>query len=223
MNSKNSLQLSLVNATLHGTMPQQWVEQFCVAIFKATEPQLLFKPVAVNMSSATVQAGSLLELSAQHASINVSLEGKLYGFSYDNPGSMCGIPDAVRNVALVWSMFVALLMAVVVSVLLWLRRSQNKTPGRFSTKLSKVTACFKHSRLTVPKKVSNRVWFLLTDVVYFVYSQVTDIITIHQVFCFFCMLAAGFATPTLCHDICASDEDLCQGLSIKIQRHNSSA
>ena len=181
--SKNSLQLSLVNANLHGTMPQKWVEQFCVAIFTVTEPQVLFQPVAINLSSAsTVQAGPLLQLSAQHASINVSLEGKLYGFSYDTPDSMCGIPNALRNVALVWGVFAGLLLAVVVCVLLWLRRSRNMAAGRLSTKLTKVKACFNHSRLHMPKKVSNRIWFLLTDVVYFMYSQVTNIITIHQVF-----------------------------------------
>ena len=180
--SQNSLQLSLVNASLHGDVPQQWVQQFCIAIFRAIEPQILFKPVTVKMTSTTMQAGPFLELAAQHASINVSLGGAVYEFSYSSPKSMCGIPNAVRNVALVWGVFAALLVVVIICTHLWLKRAPTAAISGVSAKLTRVTSSFNNKKLHKPKQVTEKIWFFMTNVIYFLYSQVTDVITIHQVF-----------------------------------------
>lgn len=100
--SHNSLQLSVVNASLHGHIPQQWVQQFCLAIVESSLPQILFqtKVVYINVSaiSRAVVTAPQLELPAQHASINVTVSDKFYSFNYASPGSICGIPKAARNV-----------------------------------------------------------------------------------------------------------------------------
>ena len=98
-NTGNSLQLSITNASLHGHMPRRWIEQFCLAIVRNSTARLLFQPLPVTGNLV----GPLIELPAQHASINVTLAGKTYSFDYDNPNSVCGIAHAARNTGLLWA------------------------------------------------------------------------------------------------------------------------
>ena len=182
-NSQNSLQLSVLNASLHGRVPRQWVQQFCLSIVRSTAAQFLSQPIPVTVGIANISMliGPDIQLPAQHASINVTLGDKFYSFDYNNPGSICGIPDAARNAGLLWGIFAALLVAELVCVQLWLRRKKRSDSSSIS-RLHKFRLCVNHSKLHVPKQVANRLWFFLFDVVYFIYSQVTDIITVHQIF-----------------------------------------
>ena len=183
-NTGNSLQLSIVNTGLHGHMPRQWVQQFCLATVRLGVNHTLFQPVPLNLAtlSDTSAEGPLIQLPAQHASINVSLNGKLYSFDYNTPSSICSIPHAARNVGLLWGIFAALLLATLVCVSFWQKRKQSSsTPGMF-TRLSVIPTLLKHSKLQGVRRIADRVWFLASDVIWFVYSQVTDAVTIHQVF-----------------------------------------
>lgn len=185
--SNNSLQLSLLDTNLHGHMPPAWVQQFCLNIVKSTSAYVLFPGILVRVGITTVQAGPVIALTAQHASINVTLGNKIYTFDYSNPAPICSIAYAARNVGLVWGIFLALLLAAIVGVQIWLKRERSGASVNYlSQKLSAVTSYFitigSHSRLRVPKRIADGVWFFLFDVVWFLYSQVTDGITIHQVF-----------------------------------------
>lgn len=182
-NSQNSLQLSIVNARLHGSVPQQWVQQFCLSIVRSTAAQVLSRPlpVIVGIVNVSILVGPDIQLTAQHASINVTLGKHFYSFDYNSPGSICGIPNAARNVGLLWGIFAALLVAVIFCVQLLLRRKKRSVSSSTS-RWNKLRVCMSHSKLQVPKQVANRLWFFFFDVVFFIYSQVTDIVTIHQVF-----------------------------------------
>lgn len=182
-NTDNSLQMSILDANLQGHMPQQWVRQFCLAIVRSSQPQVLFKPINISFGGQGVplEVGPLLQLPAQHASINVSLGSKVYNFDYSSPASLCSIPNAGRNVGLVWGVFVALLLGVVVCVCLWTRQKQNPAAGVMA-KLGLFKKLFDHKKLHIPKVVADKLWFVTSDVAYTVYSVVTDAITIHQVF-----------------------------------------
>ena len=182
LNTGNSLQLSIVNTSLHGRMPRAWIEQFCLAILRNSTARLLFQPLdlatAINRTGLT---GPLIELPAQQASINVTLTGMDYTFDYDNPDSVCGIAHAARNTAILWGLFAALLVVVLGCICLWQRRKPKPGPqGRWFSRWS-VSTVLKHDKLSFGRQVANRVWFLVTDVAWTVYSQVTDAITIHQV------------------------------------------
>ena len=80
-NTSNSLQLSVVDTDIRGPMPQQWVEQFCLAIVRNSSAQVLFSPEVITISlpykamTLQLQLGSPITLAAQHASINVTLSG----------------------------------------------------------------------------------------------------------------------------------------------------
>lgn len=52
-NTRNSLQLSVTNTSLHGRMPQQWIQQFCLAILRSSETRVLFEPVPVEPNPAS--------------------------------------------------------------------------------------------------------------------------------------------------------------------------
>lgn len=188
-NTSNSIQLSIVNTGLSGHMPQQWVQQFCLAVTRASHEQSLFEPNTLDVAlglgdilnySTTVDVfvpvGSPIILTAQRASINVTLDSKLYSFSYQDPGSLCSIPGAVRNSSLAWGIFAALLLATLFGV-----RKRKVTSPHAVTKLAVFGTAVK-SKLRLPTCVVTRVWVFASDVVWFVYSQVTDAITIHQVF-----------------------------------------
>ena len=184
-NTGNSLQLSIGNTSLRGSMPRQWVQQFCLDTEKSGDARVLFKPVDTTsrfgISSDDFGFGYLVQLPAQQASINVTLGGKTYRFNYNNPDSVCGIAHAVRNTALLWGMFAAILLAILICIGLRQRRKPKPGPqGLFSH--WRISTVLRHDKLHVAKQIAYRVWFLVSDVGWTIYSQVTDAITIHQVF-----------------------------------------
>ena len=186
-NTDNSIQMSIKNTRLHGSMPRQWVEQFCLAIVEYSTVRVLFQPSNIRPPSGAVYGGSavpfttpipfgpLIQLPAQHASINVTLAGKTYSFDYNNPDSVCGIADAVRNAAVLWGVFTALLLITLLGIIVWLIRKPGPRGGAVNTILMP-------DKVHVARRAVNRVWFFVSDVFWTYYSQVTDAITIHQVF-----------------------------------------
>ena len=174
----NSLQLSVTNTSLHGRMPREWIEQFCLAIVKTGSARVLFRPIVLGSDSV----GPLIELPAQHASINVTLASKTYSFDYDNPASVCGIAHAARNTALLWGVFAALLLATVMCICLWQRCKPKLGPQGSWISHWRISTVLQHDKLSIGRQVANRGWFLVSDVGWTIYSQVTDAITIHQVF-----------------------------------------
>ena len=185
-NTGNSLQLSIRNTSLHGRMPKQWVQQFCLDTEKSGNPRVLFEPVDTTsrfgISSNDFGFGHLVQLPAQQASIDVTLAGKRYRFNYNNPDSVCGIAHAVRNTALLWGIFAAVLVATLICISLWQRRKPTPGPqGAFSSDWG-ISTILRHDKLHFARQVAYRVWFLVSDVGWTIYSQVTDAITIHQVF-----------------------------------------
>ena len=183
-NTANSLQLSITNSSLHGRVPRQWVEQYCLAIVKNGSARVLFEPIDNPLPTFYPNAdpwGPLIELPAQHASIKVTLATKLYIFDYDNPDSVCGIPQAARNTALLWGTFGALLVSTLVCICLWQRRKPK--PGHQSGwfRHCRISTVLRHDNVHFGRQVANRVWFLVSDVGWTIYSQVTDAVTIHQV------------------------------------------
>ena len=83
--------------------------------------------------------GPLIKLPAQHARINVTLASNTYSFGYDNPNSVCGIAHAVRDTALLWGIFAALLLFTVMCICLW---------QRFKHKLGPKGSWFSHWRIS---------------------------------------------------------------------------
>lgn len=194
-NTSNSIQLSLVNNNLHGQVPRKWVEQFCLAVTHDFSEQVLFEPTPLQLDfyqgdiahssrdeSVFVPIGSPITLVAQHASINVTLNGNLLSFSYQDPNSICGIPNAIRNSALLWGVFLVLILGTITGVHLRLRHKKDFSIPRFLTRLTLLSSIQGNQKVQLSKVVATAMWVFLTDVVWFVYSQVTDIITIHQVF-----------------------------------------
>ena len=181
-NTGNSVQLSITNTSLHGRMPREWIEQFCLAIVRNNTARVLFQPLTIQVGEITDLLGPLIELPAQQASINVTLGGKDYTFDYDNPDSVCGIAHAARNIAVLWAVFAAFLFAALVCICLWQSRKLKPKPagGLFSG--GRVSTVLGHAKLPFGRRVANRFWFLVSDVGWTIYGQVTDAITIHQVF-----------------------------------------
>ena len=206
--SRNSLQLSITNTSLHGRIPQQWVEQFCLAIVESSLPQILFEEhvlhVNVQTISRDVVAAPVIELPAQHASINVTLGVHFFSFDYNSPGSICGIPNAPRNIGLVWGIYAAVFLASIAVVQLWPSGKKGVCTACVSSKLRNLTffrlsCCSGSSQSSICKRVAERLWFFLSDGVFSVYSQVTDAITIYHVFAssncsmrFYCWLCGFF-------------------------------
>ncbi|KAL3154975.1 hypothetical protein ABBQ38_011503 [Trebouxia sp. C0009 RCD-2024] len=194
-NTSNSIQLSMINNQLHGHMPQQWVQQFCLAVVQDSVEQTLFDPTVIDIElllgdvahgdvdpELLVPVGSPITLVSQHASINVTLGNQLYTFSYQDPNSICSIPDAVRNAALLWGTFAVLLLATIVGMHCWLRRKKSfATPWALS-KITVLSSAMRTTNVKLSKRVVTSLWVFFSDVVWFVYSQVTDAVTIHQVF-----------------------------------------
>ena len=182
-NTGNSLQLSITNTSLHGRIPREWIEQFCLAILQNNTARLLVQPLEPFTSvGRTGMVGPTVELPAQQASINVTLNGRDYTFDYGNPDSVCGIVHAARNTALLWSIFAALLLATLVCICLWQRRKPKPGPQGGLFGRWRVSTVLRHDTLSCGRQVVNRVWFLISDVGWTIYDQVTDAITIHQVF-----------------------------------------
>ena len=185
-NTDNSIQLSIKNTSLRGNMPRQWVEQFCLDIVEFSAAQVLFEPSIVRPPEGAVyrgvaaastpqKFGPLIQLPAQQASINVTLASKTYSFDYNNPDSVCGIDNASRNAALLWGIFGAILLVTLLSVFMWLICKPGSQGGLGNTILM-------HDKLHGARIVLSRLWFFISDVFWTYYSQVTDAITIHQVF-----------------------------------------
>ena len=185
-NTDNSIQLSVRNTSLRGSMPRQWVEQFCLAIVEFKDAQVLFEPsnvspiegittMGISFSLMSLKFGPLIQLPPQQASINVTLASKVYSFDYNNPDSVCGIEDAFRNTVLLWCVFIAVLIFTFLSTIVWLTYKPSPQGGLFSTILM-------HDKLHSARQVGHRIWFFVSDVFWTYYSQVTDAITIHQVF-----------------------------------------
>lgn len=190
----NSLQLSIANTSLHGVMPTPWVQQFCLAINSSAKARTLYQPISLHVSDVlgkAIQAGPLIELPAQNASIMVTLSNKAYIFDYGNPASICSIPDAARNIALVWGIFVALLITAIVGCVLWQRRKETSKQGvLFRLKqrsmdrlswLSTLASFVSAEKRLLILGLADRAWYLVFDVTWNLYSQITDGITIHQV------------------------------------------
>lgn len=190
--SSNSIQLSLLNAQLHGNMPQQWVLQFCLAIVQSSSTQMLFTPNTTQVFLYTGAYGSVyypvsfgdpIAVTAQHASINVTLNGKRYSFDYNNPESLCSIPHAARNAGILWGVFGAMLACTIVGSQVYLRRKpRDSFAGRLTVIKAAATSALDHKKVQMPKRIAIKVWFFASDIVWYLYSQVTDGITIHQVF-----------------------------------------
>ena len=187
-NTDNSIQLSIKNTSLRGDMPRQWVEQFCLDIVEFSDAQVLFEPSLVRSPQGAVYGGvavpsltmpsylgPFIQLPAQQASINVTLGSKTYSFDYNNPDSVCGIDDASRNAAVLWAVFAAILLITLLSVIAWLLCKPGSQGGLGNTILM-------HDKLHGARQVLSRIWFFVSDVFWTYYSQVTDAITIHQVF-----------------------------------------
>ncbi|KAL3133112.1 hypothetical protein ABBQ38_007011 [Trebouxia sp. C0009 RCD-2024] len=184
-NTGNSIRLSIRDTRLHGNMPMEWVQQFCLAIFSYSDARVLFKPIDIgsiqSLYSVKFDFGPLIQVPAQQASINVTLAGKNYTFDYDNnPSSVCGIPEAVTVTALLWGIFAAGLLITLGGIVVWQRRKPRPTGALLSQ--WKISTIIMHGRLSLVKQVANRVWFLVSDIGWTIYSQVTDAVTIHQVF-----------------------------------------
>ena len=181
-NTHNSLQLSITNTSLHGRIPRQWIEQFCLADVhvKNDTARVLFQQV--NLTRLNALVGPMIELPAQRASINVTLESKTYSFDYDNPNSVCGIAHAARNTALLWGVFAALLLATVMCICLRQRCKFKFGPQGNWFSHWKISTVLRHEKLSCSRQMADRGWFLVSDVGWTIYSQVTDAITIHQVF-----------------------------------------
>ena len=178
-NTGNSIQLSITNTRLHGNLPKQWVQQFCLAIVKSSDARVLLKPIDVtsSVSPGPLLFGPLIQLPAQHASINVTLSNKTYTFDYDNPDSVCGITDAARNTGLLWGIFVGLLVATLTCICVWQRCKPRPQGGLFS----RISTVMTHDKLHWGRQIVTRLWFLISDVGWFIYSQVAAAITVHQV------------------------------------------
>ncbi|KAL3148709.1 hypothetical protein ABBQ38_014122 [Trebouxia sp. C0009 RCD-2024] len=183
----NSLQLSILDTEIRGPMPQQWVQQFCLAIVRNSSSQVLFSPRTIVIPTSdfhdiSVALGSPITLAAQHASINVTLSGDEYTFDYQSPGSLCSIPHAQRNAAIFWGVFGATFVGAIAGITLWLRRQVTSPMNKKFTILAYASSAVNHKKARVPKRIAAILWFCLTDIVWTLYSQVTDAITIHQVF-----------------------------------------
>ena len=190
--TRNSLQLSVTNTSLHGLIPTSWVQQFCLATVRSSDTRVLFEPLQVAATFQTshpvpvdsLALGSLLALPAQHASINVSLGHKMYSFDYGSPASICSIPHANRNVGLLWGIFAAVLLLSLVSIKLWHKRKHASRSDGALSKLSGVKSIFMHTipHVQVVTRLVEMLCFFAVDVLWSIYSQVTDALTIHQVF-----------------------------------------
>ena len=69
-------------------------------------------------------------------------------------------------------------MATLICICLWQRRK----PRPQGALVSRISTVLGHDRLHCVRQLVRRVWFLVSDVGWFIYSQVAAAITIHQVF-----------------------------------------
>lgn len=131
-NTGNSVQLSAVNTSLRGTIPQEWVQQFCLNVVNngsRPEARTLYQPqqipltfAAEGLISMSIFVGEPVVLPPQYASIHVTLEHKIQSLTYSDRSDVCEIPHVVRNIALLWFLFAALLLAIALGLYFWFRR-----------------------------------------------------------------------------------------------------
>lgn len=126
-------------------------------------------------------AGPQSRLLAQQARFNVTLASQGYSFDCNHPNSVCGIAHAARNTALLWGCFAERVVATLICVWLWRRHRPGLRVGFFSQ--WRISTILKHKRRRVGRQLADCVWFLVSDVAWtiYLYSQVTDAITCHQV------------------------------------------
>ena len=170
-------------------MPKEWVQQFCLAIFRYSDAQVLFRPPELSLplllsmqTPWTVEFGGVVQLPAQQASFNVTLAGKTNTFDYNNPDSVCGIPEASGTTAVVWSIFSAGLLVTLIGIVMWQRHKASSQGGMFSQWGISTVIIHAHNRLGCMKRAANWLWFFVSDVGWTIYSLVTDAIMIHQVY-----------------------------------------
>lgn len=190
--SSNSIQLSLLNAQMHGNMLQQWVLQFCLATVQNSSTQMLFTPTTAQIflySGAygtiyfPVSFGDPIAVTAQHASIDVTLNGKSYSFDYNNPELLCSIAHAARNAGILWGVFGAMLACTIIgSKVYLLRKLKDPSAGKLTMIRAAAASALDHKKVHMPRRIAIKMWLFASDIVCFLYSQVTDGITIHQVF-----------------------------------------
>ena len=160
-NTGNSLNMSITNTSIHGRIPKQWVEQFCLATVKYTEARVLFRPAdAVFFSgNAPWQLGPTIALPARHPSINVTLASNTHSFDYNNPDSVCGIPHAARNTGLLWGIFAVLLIAMLMGICLWQRRRPNPGPQSGWFNNWKISTVLSHNTVHFGRRVATMCGF----------------------------------------------------------------
>lgn len=200
-NTSNAIQISAVDAGLRGHVPTDWVQQFCLAVVRQSDSQVLYNPSGFNIlmnfgavahvgvtANPYVPVGSPIRIIAQHTDINLTLGSHLYKFTYGDPDSICLIANAARNAALVWGSFAMLLLTIIVALQCSWRRKrahgQVSPPGNAVPYLIVLTSVLSYHRKRFQgiKRVAANVWVFLSDVLWFIYSQVTDVVTIKQVF-----------------------------------------
>ena len=182
----NSLQLSLVSCSLLGRIPKPWVEQFCLQVARSSDAQVLYQPPVVQLTSSQgnveVSLGSSVVLETQHASINFTLGDKPVFFTYQDTKSVCSIPYAISNAAIVWAVFGVILLSGLFSVYVWAHLDSQFLLALHSRKaIVKVKAVCRHGAVQIVMNVLSIVGFLLFDVAIFLYSQVSDFQVVHQV------------------------------------------
>ena len=90
-NTNNSLQLSITDSSLHGHMPRQWTEQFCLAIVKNGTARVLLQPI--NITELGLRD---LELGAFSPGLPLGLEAPVMtpnGVNFLFFGRVAGSPD----------------------------------------------------------------------------------------------------------------------------------
>ena len=193
--TNNSIQMSVQKTALYGGMPRQWVEQFCLAVVTQSSERVLFTPapfrfrVTLGLASrqrhyvdVLVQTGCPIVLMAQHSSINVTLDGRSSSFSYHDPDSLCSVPNAVRNTAILWGLFAAVMLGAIIGHGIWVKKAP-ATPG-WVRKISVLasSSSLDHKKVKLSKRVATVAYIFLSDVMWFLYSQITDALAISQLF-----------------------------------------
>ena len=88
----NSLQLSITNTRMHGRMPRQWVQQFCLSEgYKTGDIVIDGAPFTVTLPtniSFQKPLPQIVNFEFQQASINVTLANNTYVFDYNKPDSV---------------------------------------------------------------------------------------------------------------------------------------
>ena len=173
---------AIVNTSLHGAIPQEWVQQFCLNVVNngsRLEARTLYQPQEVtltfpaqDLSLMCITIGEPVVLPPQYASIHVTLGGKNQSLTYSDPSDVCSVPHAVRNIVLLWLLFAILLLAVALGFYFWFRRipvSPSHPMKRLITRFEKLV--LQHRAWHVVTLICEAVQFVIWDVVYYVYSS----------------------------------------------------